>query len=138
MILVVREVHVKQALVCLKWMNESAASRMLHCIVGNSNSGNKLLGHFVECWGSSGMSHTTTASAKPSFRMCCGRQRKCWMDNIKKWTSQPMPELFTMASCRKKKKRKRISAESSFMSPQTTQSVKGLNRTTRCTVSLLS
>ena len=22
-----------------------------------------------------------------------GRQRKCWMDNIKDWTSLPMPEL---------------------------------------------
>ena len=31
-----------------------------------------------------------------------GRQRKCWMDNIKEWTYLPMPELLTKASCRKK------------------------------------
>ena len=24
-----------------------------------------------------------------------GRQRKCWMDNIKEWTSLPTPELLT-------------------------------------------
>ena len=30
-----------------------------------------------------------------------GRQRKCWMDNIKKWTYLPMPELLTRAFCRK-------------------------------------
>ena len=44
-----------------------------------------------------------------------GWQRKCWMDNIKEWTSLPMPELPTRASCRKDWKR--ISAESSLMSP---------------------
>ena len=43
-----------------------------------------------------------------------GRQRKCWMDNIKKWTSLPMPELLMTASCRKDWDR--ISAESSVMS----------------------
>ena len=53
------------------------------------------------------------------------RQRKCWMDNILEWTTLFMPELLTMASCRKDWKR--ISAESSLMSPLTTQSVKGLN-----------
>ena len=37
---------------------------------------------------------------------------ECWMDNIKKWTSLPMLELLTMASCRKDWKR--ITAESSF------------------------
>ena len=42
------------------------------------------------------------------------RQRKCWMDNVKEWTSLPMPELFTTGSCRKDGKR--ISAESSVMS----------------------
>ena len=40
-----------------------------------------------------------------------GRQRKCWMDNIKEWTSLPVPELLTRASCRKDWKR--ISAKSS-------------------------
>ena len=45
-----------------------------------------------------------------------GRQRKCWMDNIKEWTSLPMPELLTGAYCRKDWKR--ISAELSLMSPQ--------------------
>ena len=29
-----------------------------------------------------------------------GRQRKYWKDNIKEWTSLPMPELVTMASGR--------------------------------------
>ena len=45
-----------------------------------------------------------------------GRQRKCWMDNIKEWTSLPMPELFTMACYRKDWKR--MSAESSLMCPR--------------------
>ena len=31
-----------------------------------------------------------------------GRHRKCWMDNIKQWTSLPMPELLTRAYCKKK------------------------------------
>ena len=30
-----------------------------------------------------------------------GRQRECWMDIIKEWTSLPKPELLTRASCRK-------------------------------------
>ena len=30
-----------------------------------------------------------------------GRQRKCWLDNIKEWTSLPIPELLTRASCRR-------------------------------------
>ena len=38
-----------------------------------------------------------------------GQQRKCWVDNIKKWTSAPMPELLTRVSCGKDWKR--ISAE---------------------------
>ena len=46
----------------------------------------------------------------------CGRQRKCWMDNIKELTSLPLSELLTGASCRKDWKR--ICAESSFMSPK--------------------
>ena len=44
-----------------------------------------------------------------------GRERKCWMDSIKDWTSLPMPELITRASCRKDWKM--ISSESSLMSP---------------------
>ena len=43
-----------------------------------------------------------------------GPQRKCWMDNIKEWTSLPMLELLNMASCREYWKR--ISDESSLMS----------------------
>ena len=43
-----------------------------------------------------------------------GRQRKCWMDNIRDWTSLPIPELLTMTSCRQDWKK--ISAESSLMS----------------------
>ena len=42
-----------------------------------------------------------------------GQQRKCCMDNIKEWTSLPMPELLTMAS---RKRWKRIYAESSVVS----------------------
>ena len=42
------------------------------------------------------------------------RQRKCWMDNIKEWTSLPMQELLARAPCRKDWKRS--SAESSLMS----------------------
>ena len=34
-------------------------------------------------------------------RRCHGQQRKCWMDDIKEWTSLPMPDLLTRASCRK-------------------------------------
>ena len=45
---------------------------------------------------------------------CCGQQRKCWMDGIKEWTSLPMPEWLTRASCCKDWKR--ISAEF-LMSP---------------------
>ena len=37
------------------------------------------------------------------------------MDNIEEWTSLPMQELLTRASCRKDWKR--ISAEPSLMSP---------------------
>ena len=44
-----------------------------------------------------------------------GQQRKCRIDNIKEWTSLPIPELLTMAFCRKIWKR--ISAESSLMFP---------------------
>ena len=39
-----------------------------------------------------------------------GRQRKCWIGNIKEWTFLPMPELLTRAYCRKDWKR--ITAES--------------------------
>ena len=28
-----------------------------------------------------------------------GRRRKCWMDNIREWTSLIMPELLTIATC---------------------------------------
>ena len=54
-----------------------------------------------------------------------GRQRKCWMDNVREWTSLPIPELLTMANCRKQWKR--LSAESSFVFPPTAKSVTGLN-----------
>ena len=45
-----------------------------------------------------------------------GGQRKCWTDNIEEWTSLPMPEVLTRASCRKDWKR--ISAELSLMFPR--------------------
>ena len=63
----------------------------------------------------------------------CGRQRKCWVENIKERTSLPMPELPTRTSCRKDWKR--ISDESPLMParppplPSTTQLVKELNFT---------
>ena len=69
-------------------------------------------------WYGSDMSHVTT---KPVLRGTLeggrrrDRQRKCWMDNIKEWTSLPMPELGARASCRKDLKR--ISAEWSLMPP---------------------
>ena len=47
------------------------------------------------------------------------RQRKCWMDNVKGWTSLSKPELPKMTSRKKKKKeRKRVSAESFLVSPR--------------------
>ena len=49
-------------------------------------------------------------------RRCRGGQRKCWMNSIKEWTSLSVQELLTMASHRKYCKR--ISAESSLMSPK--------------------
>ena len=67
-------------------------------------------------------SHVTTAFPKNILQGTLeggrrrGRQSKCWMDNIKEWTSLTMPELLTRASCREE--RKRISAESSLMSPR--------------------
>ena len=54
-----------------------------------------------------------------------GRQRKCWMDNVKKWTPLATPELLTVVPCRKDWKR--ISAEYVSHVPPTIQSVKGLN-----------
>ena len=47
---------------------------------------------------------------------CRGQQRKCWMNNIKEWTSLAMLELHTVASYRKEWKQ--ISAKLSIMSPQ--------------------
>ena len=47
---------------------------------------------------------------------CRGRQRKCWMDNIKERTSQPVPDMLTRTSYRKDWKR--ISADSSLVSPR--------------------
>ena len=45
----------------------------------------------------------------------CSQRRKCWMDNIKEWTSLPMSEVITVASSRQGWKR--TSAESAVMSP---------------------
>ena len=55
---------------------------------------------------------------------CHGWQKECWMDNIKVWTSLPMPELLIRASCRKE--------GLGWIAPHvpaTTLSVKGLNWT---------
>ena len=67
-------------------------------------------------------------------RWCHGQQRKCWMDNIKKWTSLPMPELLTRASYRKKKKKncKRISAELPLMSLQWPNQSRGWSKLNWC------
>ena len=61
-----------------------------------------------------------------------GQHRKCWMDNIKKWTSLPMRELLRRAFCRKAWKG--ISAESSLMSPDDSQRPRGwtLSRVLLC------
>ena len=45
-----------------------------------------------------------------------GRRMKCWMDNVKEWTSLPVPDLLTVTSCTKDWKR--ICAESSFVAPR--------------------
>ena len=45
-----------------------------------------------------------------------GRPRTRWMDNVKEWTSLPMPVRLTMVFCRKD--RNRISAKSSLMCPR--------------------
>ena len=55
-----------------------------------------------------------------------GQQRKCWMDGTKVWSSLPMPELLTMAFCRKKKKKENNVCWISCHVPPTTQSVKWL------------
>ena len=49
------------------------------------------------------------------------------MKKVKEWTSPTIPELLTLASCRKDWER--ISAESSLMSPRQVKAVKELNRT---------
>ena len=69
-----------------------------------------------------GRVNATTASTKPSFRApwkvgdaVVGRRNAGWT-NIKAFTSLPMPELLTRASCRKHWKR--IPAESSLVLPR--------------------
>ena len=49
-------------------------------------------------------------------RQGCGQQRKCWMDDIKDWTSLPMPELLTKTY--RRKGWKRISDGLSLMWPR--------------------
>ena len=56
------------------------------------------------------------------------------MDDLKEWTSLPMPKLFSTAFPRKDWKR--ISAEASIVCPPTTQSIKGLNGSELCRVDL--
>ena len=58
----------------------------------------------------------TTLQGTLEGRRHCSWQRKCLMDSIKKWISQPMLELLIMASCQKRLEEDLI-----------TQSVKGLN-----------
>ena len=67
---------------------------------------------------------------------CHGWQRKCWMDNTSEWTSLPMPEVLTRASCKK-----RLEEDLCWINPhisppplpQLTQVVKGLNWTSHNT-----
>ena len=59
-------------------------------------------------FGHESLSKTTLQGTSEKGR-CHGRQRKCWMDNIKQQTSLTMPGLLTRSSCRKDWKR--ISAE---------------------------
>ena len=61
------------------------------------------------------------------FENCHGRKRKCSMDNMKKWTSLPMPELPSVAPCRKWLEEDPCWIVLRF--PSTTQSDKGLNWT---------
>ena len=56
---------------------------------------------------------------------CHGQHRKCWMDNIKEWTSVPKKELLTRASCIKDWKK--ISSPPHPHPPQTTKLIKRLN-----------
>ena len=48
---------------------------------------------------SSIINYTYSKAAARTFSVerliCRGQQRKCWMDNIKEWTSLPTPELLT-------------------------------------------
>ena len=83
-------------------------------LIGWNCSGEWQLGASIPtCACTLSMSHAMTASSKPFFEG--GRQKGCWMDNIKEWTFLPMPDLLTRASCRQDWKR--IAAESSLMSP---------------------
>ena len=70
-----------------------------------------------------GVSHATTASSKPSSKAPTLKgarrrvqQRKCWMDNVKEWTSLPMPKPLARASGRNDWKT--ISADSSLLFPR--------------------
>ena len=59
----------------------------------------------------SGIPRATTVSLKTILQGTLeggqrrGRQGKYWMDNIKEWTSLPMPEPLIMASSRRKNRR---------------------------------
>ena len=64
----------------------------------------------------SGMSYATTASPNHPSGLLWWWATPCWMDNITEWTSLPMPELPTRASCTTDWKK--ISAESSLLFPR--------------------
>ena len=63
---------------------------------------------------------------------CHGQLRKCWMNNIKKWTSLPVQEMLTWASSRKDSKR--ISDESSLQWPSTSRDWNDLQQVTSTSV----
>ena len=101
-----------KALASLRWTELMALMSVMSLA---SHHTIRLMGRCFCCFGGLNGWHVLVA---------CGQRRKCLMDNIKEWTSLPMPELLTRASCRKDWKR--ISADSPVVLPPVTQSVKGL------------
>ena len=59
----------------------------------------------------------------------CGRQRECWMDNIKEWTSSCPNQYCSQYLHAEKTERESLMNESSFMSSRQPNRLKGLNWT---------
>ena len=79
-------------------MNNTSIFMILDYFGGTSNCA--VFSSFDGNLHGSGMSRATIACLEPTFRApwrvgdAVVRQRKCWMDNIKEWTSLPMLELL--------------------------------------------